>query len=148
MSALVPPSVEFSASGLCPVFDLLRNDKFGPPPTLVNGNLRAAVGNDGRLTFTRVSDETVLLQEQVFVENVRTFFLQAHSLLCLQIVRKIEPTVLSPPIPGFYSLDLAFNAVEGERIYGLGQHAKLPWDGNFPTDVSCQFPLCCRSCNA
>jgi len=85
-----------------------------PPPAITNGNLRAAVGADGRLTYTRVSDGVTLLQEKV--------------------VRRIEPTVTSPPVPGFYSLDLEFAAVDGERIYGLGQHAKLPWDGNFPAD--------------
>ena len=29
---------------------------------------------------------------------------------------------------------MAFEAVVGERIYGLGQHAAFPWDHDFPID--------------
>jgi len=77
------------------------------PPSLTNGNLRVAVGADGRLTFTRVSDNFVLLREKT--------------------VRVLAPAE-GLPVPGFSTLDLSFEAVAGEKIYGLGQHAKLAWD--------------------
>lgn len=77
-------------------------DRRGPRPSLSNGNLRAEVGADGRLTFTRLSDGKVLLAEQR--------------------PRRLVPAV-GLPAPGFSTLDLAFEPVEGERIYGLGQHA-------------------------
>jgi alpha-D-xyloside xylohydrolase len=80
--------------------------------TITSGNLMAAVGSDGKLTFTRVSDSVVLLAEK----NVRS----------------LTPTTTVPPLPGFFSLALSFEAAEGERIYGLGQHAAFAWDHNFP----------------
>jgi len=49
-------------------------------------------------------------------------------------VRRLMPTTTTPPVAGFYSLEIAFDAVEGERIYGLGQHAAFPWDPSFPTN--------------
>ena len=68
-----------------------------------SGNLRAEVGAaDGLLSFWRVSDGAQLLAEQS--------------------VRALRPAVTRPPLPSFYSLQLAFEPTEGERIYGLGQH--------------------------
>ncbi len=69
---------------------------------MTNGNLQVSVGSDGRLSFVRVSDGKVLLTEKT--------------------VRALEATTTTPPIPGFFSLDLQFEAMDGERIYGLGQH--------------------------
>ena len=37
-------------------------------------------------------------------------------------VCQLAPTKTTPPLHGFLSLDLHFEAVDGERIYGLGQH--------------------------
>jgi len=76
-------------------------------------NLNATLRADGRLTFTRVSDGKVMLSEKS--------------------VRRLMPTTTTPPVAGFYSLEMAIDAVEGERIYGLGQHAAFPWDPSFPT---------------
>ena len=70
------------------------------PASVTNGNLKAAVGADGRLTFTRVSDGKVLLQEKA--------------------ARSFAPA--NTTLPGFLTLDLEFEPVDGERIYGLGQH--------------------------
>jgi alpha-D-xyloside xylohydrolase len=81
---------------------------------VTSGNLKAAVGADGRLVFTRVSDGKVLLTEKA--------------------VRNLRPTTTVPPVPGFLALDLSFEAVVGERIYGLGQHAAFSWDHDFPKD--------------
>ena len=72
------------------------------PSTTVSGNIKAGVGSDGRLTFTRVSDGKVMLAERT--------------------VRALAPTTTTPALPGFLSLALDFEAVPGERIYGLGQH--------------------------
>jgi hypothetical protein len=55
-------------------------------------------------------------------------------LLTEKNVRALAPTVTRPPKPGFLSLDLAFEAVEGERIYGLGQHAAFSFDKNYPVN--------------
>lgn len=79
-----------------------------------SGNLKAAVGADGKLVFTRISDGRVLLHERS--------------------VRTLKPTTTVPPVGGFLSLDYSFEAVEGERIYGLGQHAAFSWDKNFPVN--------------
>ena len=69
-----------------------------------SGNLRAEVSAaaGGLLSFWRVSDGARLLTEQS--------------------VRTLRPTVTRPPLPGFYALQLAFEPVAGERIFGLGQH--------------------------
>ena len=80
--------------------------------SVTSGNLKASVGSDGKLTFTRVSDSKVLLAEKS--------------------VRAMQPTTTTPSVPGFSSLLMAFEPVEGERIYGLGQHAAFPWDKDFP----------------
>ena len=79
---------------------------------LTSGNLKAAVGADGKLSFTRVSDGRTLLTEKA--------------------VRVLKPTTTIPPVNGFLSLDIAFEAVAGEKIFGLGQHAAFPWDKDFP----------------
>jgi alpha-D-xyloside xylohydrolase len=54
------------------------------------------------------------------------------TLLTEKSVRVLAPTTTTPSVPGFLSLDMAFKAVPGERIYGLGQHAAFAWDKNFP----------------
>lgn len=54
------------------------------------------------MTFTRVSDNKMLLSEAT--------------------VRSLGPADSSVPIPGFLASQLDFSAVDGERIYGLGQH--------------------------
>ena len=38
-------------------------------------------------------------------------------------------------MPGFFSLLLSFEAVDGERIYGLGQHAAFSWDPSYPAQL-------------
>eukprot|EP00051_Salpingoeca_urceolata_P015942 m.209021 g.209021 ORF g.209021 m.209021 type:complete len:813 (-) comp18544_c0_seq3:63-2501(-) len=99
VSALVPPGDGMAASGPC------RNVTWSagqPPQGLVNGNLQAEVGSDGKLVFTRVGDKATLVKEKT--------------------VRKLAPTTTQPPLPGFQSLDLVFEASPAERIYGLGQH--------------------------
>ena len=110
VSALVPPAKGLRADGACPTTGLEATaaDSRLTGPTLTNGNLVAAVGQDGRISFTRRSDGKLLLKEQT--------------------VRSLRPTSTAPPVPGVMSLDLAFEAVDGERIFGLGQHAKLAWD--------------------
>jgi len=62
VSALVPQTdAHFrAAAGACPT---VAHDA-APPSTLTQGNLKAAVGADGTLSFTRVSDGKTLLQEQ------------------------------------------------------------------------------------
>ena len=67
----------------------------------------------GGSTFTRVPDEKVMLSEKS--------------------AWHLTPTTTTPPLAGFSSLEIAFDAVEGERIYGLGQHAAFPCDPSFPT---------------
>ena len=73
------------------------------PANYSNGNLRAQLDAAGLLSFWRVSD--------------------GHNGLLL---KEAAPRALQPAaataLQGFLSLDLAFEAVEGERIYGLGQH--------------------------
>jgi len=63
---------------------------------VVNGNLRADVSPNGLVTFTRVSDNTVLLTEM------------QHS--------------FAPNADGLYSTKLRFSANNNEGIYGLGEH--------------------------
>lgn len=101
VSALVNTSG--ASTALCSEVELSD----GQPASITNGNLHVAIGSDGKITATRVSDGKVLLKEK----SVRTFT-PAEKL----------------PVAGFSSLDLTFEAVQGERIYGLGQHAKLSWD--------------------
>ena len=112
VSALNPSAAASSAE--CRTVSVLghADGTGGAAQEITSGNLRAAVGADGKLVFTRVSDGKVLLAEQ-------------H-------VRALVPTTTTPPVAGFLSLDLAFKAVPGERIYGLGQHAAFPWDKNYP----------------
>lgn len=65
-----------------------------------NGNIKAELGLDGRLRFVRLSDGALLLAEKA--------------------PRTIVPATTAG-LAGFYTLDLEFAAVPGERIYGLGQ---------------------------
>lgn len=55
-------------------------------------------------------------------------------LLTEKFVRVLAPTTTVPPVPGFLQLDFAFEAVDGERVYGLGQHAAFSWAKDFPKD--------------
>ena len=111
ISALVPPAGKQIAAGPCPLVQL-EDALASAPPSLTNGNIKASVSADGKISFTRVSDGAKLLTEKS--------------------VRAMAPTTTVPPVPGFLSLDLSFEAVEGERIYGLGQHAAFSWDHDFP----------------
>ena len=115
ISALVtPPGGEVPTEGeACPLV-VLAAAEAGAAPSLTNGNLKAAVGADGKLIFTRVSDGKALVTEKT--------------------VRALKPTTTVPPVAGFLSLDMSFDAVDGERIYGLGQHAAFPWDHDFPVN--------------
>lgn len=115
ISALVPPSEEAAAAatGPCPLVEL-QSGTSQAAPGLTNGNIKASVGADGKICFTRVSDGKTLLTEKT--------------------VRNMAPTTTVPHVPGFLSLDLAFEAAEGERIYGLGQHAAFSWDHDFPVN--------------
>lgn len=77
------------------------------------GNMLAEVLPDGRLQFTRLSDNKVLLQE---------------------IAPRSFTSNPSLPVKGFSSLSASFEAApadkaEVERIYGLGQHTS----GSFTT---------------
>ena len=68
VSALVPtPPSPLESNAACPTTRIGLNGRRGDdvPPVLTNGNLKAAVGDDGKITFTRVSDGKVLLKEQV-----------------------------------------------------------------------------------
>ena len=114
VSALVPPAgLEAAMAAACPLVELGASE--AAPPSLTNGNVKASVGADGRISFTRVSDGAKLLTEKS--------------------VRALAPTTTVPHVAGFFSLDLAFEAVEGERVYGLGQHAAFSWDPNFPAQL-------------
>lgn len=70
----------------------------GHGESLTNGNLRASVTDAGLLTFHRISDGSMLLQEQA----PRNFTATADR--------------------GYFAVDLALRAYEGEALYGLGQH--------------------------
>eukprot|EP01043_Picozoa_sp_COSAG02_P015410 COSAG02_NODE_657_length_18797_cov_34.071238_14_plen_519_part_00 len=73
------------------------------PQTVTAGNLRATVAVDGRLSFTRVSDGTLLLAEKS--------------------PRWLGPTVSTPPVEGgWLGLNMTFTSAPGEQYYGLGQH--------------------------
>jgi alpha-D-xyloside xylohydrolase len=97
VSALVPLTNISSTRVACPTIDLKQSNA-----TITSGNLKVAMGNDGKLVFTRLSDNKVILMEKT--------------------VRQLNPATTNPPLPGFYSLDLNFEAIPGEQIYGLGQH--------------------------
>eukprot|EP01051_Picozoa_sp_SAG22_P000314 SAG22_NODE_7_length_40155_cov_25.241356_27_plen_389_part_00 len=104
VSALVPPSDGFAAdpaAGGCPTV-ALDAAAAGGPTSVISGNMRAALGPHGLLSFTRIHDSKVLLAEAA--------------------VRSMAPAVTVPELPGFYGLNITFKANAGERIYGLGQH--------------------------
>ena len=92
--------------------------------SLSNGNLRATVGADGRLAYTRLSDGAPLLREQ----SVRAFGTPADSALSNGTYAE-----------RFSSLDMAFEPAAAERIYGLGQHAAL--NGRGPTSGAGQINM-------
>jgi alpha-D-xyloside xylohydrolase len=96
VSALVPPTDGFAAAECGTVVLGAAGE------TVTSGNLQAIVGADGLLTFTRLSDNKVLLSEAS--------------------VRGLTPTTTVPEREGFYAFNISFHATEGERIYGLGQH--------------------------
>jgi alpha-D-xyloside xylohydrolase len=100
---------------------------------LVNGRLTAEITADGRLRFVRASDGTELLAEVVphFSAPPR---------------RSYRPT---GPGSGLHHLEVQFEAHDGERFYGLGQHqhGKLDQKGGVielvqrNTEVSIPFLL-------
>eukprot|EP00658_Telonema_sp_P-2_P014873 TRINITY_DN1567_c0_g1_i21.p1 TRINITY_DN1567_c0_g1~~TRINITY_DN1567_c0_g1_i21.p1 ORF type:complete len:694 (+),score=84.24 TRINITY_DN1567_c0_g1_i21:184-2265(+) len=74
-----------------------------PGLNVTNGNLCVSLSDAGLLAFSRVSDGKHLLTEKT--------------------VRMMTITNSSPPMSApFLALALHFEAVDGERIYGLGQH--------------------------
>lgn len=125
VSALVPPADGFGATD-CDTLALS-----GSGQTITSGNLQAAVGADGLLTFTRLSDKKVLLAEAS--------------------LRSLTPTTTVPEREGFYAFNISFHANEGERIYGLGQHKTGLLDnvgGNFqlaPKNTEILSAFCCAS---
>jgi hypothetical protein len=117
VSALVPPtSPVHDEGGPCPLVELgAAGTGQAAPPSLTNGNLKASVGPGGKISFSRISDGAKLLTEKS--------------------TRALVPTTTVPHVAGFLALDLAFEAVEGERIYGLGQHAAFSWDPLYPAKL-------------
>jgi alpha-D-xyloside xylohydrolase len=103
---------------------------------LVNGRLTAEITADGRLRFVRTSDGTELLAEVVphFSAPPR---------------RSYRPTGSGS---GLHHLEVQFEARDGERFYGLGQHqhGKLDQKGSVielvqrNTEVSIPFLLSSR----
>ena len=120
---------------------------------VVNGNLRAAVLQDGRLRFTRVSDNKLLLEERQVrklrppmpTECARLLFatcghLRTEPAACEGCTAAVGlaancsdaqgRAACNPPPPSdrnntYYTLDMAFTARCSERIYGLGQYSFL-----------------------
>ena len=105
VSAFDPVHAATASSG-CPTAALSMGQ------SLIQGNLKAEVNADGRLVFMRVTDGKVLLTEQL----VRTFVVANTTV----------------PATKFYNLTTTFEAVVGERIYGLGQHAPFDWAEPYP----------------
>ena len=123
---------------------------------VVNGNLRAAVLQDGRLRFTRVSDNKLLLEElhvrklrpPMPTECARLLFatcghLRTEPAACEGCTAAVGlaancsdaqgRAACNPPPPSdrnntYYTLDMAFTARRSERIYGLGQYSWLGLD--------------------
>ena len=81
ISGLVPPATH-DASGAQADCASVALSSAGQSVT--SGNLKASVGSDGTLSFTRVSDGKLLLSEKE--------------------VRKLAPTTTTPPVSGFLSL--------------------------------------------
>ncbi|MFH1675610.1 MAG: TIM-barrel domain-containing protein, partial [bacterium] len=72
--------------------------------SITNGKLKVVVGIDGRIQFVKISDGTILLEEPTshfLFPDGRKFQSRANDL---------------------YQIDVTFEANEGERFYGLGQH--------------------------
>lgn len=88
VSALVEPS----PSAECRTVDMRSGQ------SVTSGNLRASLSEDGILSFTRISDGALLLRER---ES-----------------RVLAPTTTTPPMSGFLKLQMSFEAVAGERLYG------------------------------
>ena len=105
MSALVPRSDSDTVSApRCPVATLsqLQGAQHAAPQSVTSGNIKASVGADGLLTFSRISDSKVLLAEKT--------------------LRWLGPAESVPPLPGFLGFNITFKPSPGERFYGLGQH--------------------------
>lgn len=70
---------------------------------VVNGAITAEMTGDGRLRFLRTADGATLLAET-----------SPHF--------SGPPTRRYTPVGGAHRFEITFNAVDGERFYGLGQH--------------------------
>lgn len=79
-----------------------KADGHATPQPVTSGNIKAEVGADGLLTFTRISDSKILLAEKT--------------------MRWLGPAASVPPLPGFLGFNITFKPTPGERFYGLGQH--------------------------
>lgn len=68
-----------------------------------NGKIKAEISKDGQISFLKSADDTVLLEEV----NIR----YGHP-----------PRYYKSVSSDLFRLESTFNAYEGERLYGLGQH--------------------------
>ena len=115
VSALVQPADGVVAVGRCRKTEhsqgqMHRQEQKQEQQTLTNGNLRATVGDNGLLTFTRVSDNRVLVREI----SPRTM-----TPLSFASPSQKHQKARYPPL---FSLDMALSVAPGAGIYGLGQH--------------------------
>jgi hypothetical protein len=113
----------------------------GDTAGVTSGNLRAVVLADGRLSFIRISDGKLLLEEKFVRELSLTMTVPPILPMGFQRLRLVRKTPLFGATfmrkRSFYRDRLrtnigktqkrrffvqGFAAVEGERIYGLGQH--------------------------
>ena len=71
---------------------------------ITNGNVRATIDKNGKITITNSKNET-LLEEKLRLQPLRT-----------------PARFFKPRLNGSYELTMCFEANEGEKIYGMGQY--------------------------
>ena len=102
-STMSPGIVDAPGALLSPVASEPRIEIHDNGALIQNGKIKAEISKDGHICFLKSADDTVLLEE-------------AHT-------RYSHPARYYKAVSSdLFRLEATFNAYEGERLYGLGQH--------------------------
>ena len=102
-STMSPGIVDTPGALLSPVTLEPRIEIHDNGALIQNGKIKAEISKDGQISFSKSTDDTVLLEEV----NIR----YGHP-----------PRYYKSVSSDLFRLEATFNAYEGERLYGLGQH--------------------------
>lgn len=100
--------------------------------TLRNGNIRAIVSKNGKLTFQEVDTERILLEEYVrtrdFRQNTEDNYYNEEILNNFNSALKLYGREYKPIVGGDYKLTVRFESSNNEKLFGMGQYQQPDLD--------------------